>query len=97
MSFRALGDRIFVRADKPEDRIGHIVIPDSAKKRPRQGVVIYTGPGMLTKTGARWPMPVKPGDRILYTDNPFPEIEIAGEKLLAMHDNDVIAVVENDR
>jgi chaperonin GroES len=98
MSFKACGDRVFVRPDKAADRTrGGLIIPDVAKERPKQGIVVYAGPGMLMKTGARWPMPVKPGDRILYTDNAFPEIEIAGEKLLAMHDNDVIAVVENDR
>lgn len=98
MSFKALGDRVFVRPDVPEERIGSLIIPHSARKKVGTGLVKYHGPGMLTKTGERWPMPLRVGDRVMFnSDMPFMEVEIAGEKLLAMRDNDVFAVVENDR
>lgn len=99
MSFRALGDRVFVRPDKAADRSdsGLIIIPDKAKKAPLQGIVVYAGPGMLTTKGDRWPMPVRVGDRVIYLDNPYPEVTIAGEKLLSMRDDTILAVVENDR
>lgn len=98
MSFRALGDKVFVRPDKKRDRTeSGLFIPATAKDPVTQGIVVYAGPGMLMKTGERWPMPVKPGDRIIYLDNPYPKVEIAGEELLEMHDDTILAVVENDR
>lgn len=99
MSFRALGDRVFVRPDKAKDKTdsGLLFIPGNAQKKPQQGIVVYCGPGMLMKTGERWPMPVRPGDRVIYYAADYVEVTIAGEKLLSMHDNDLVAVVENDR
>lgn len=92
-----MNDRVYVRPDKAPERVGNIIIPDSAKKRPQQGVVVYAGPGMVTKDGGRWPMPVRPGDRVIYIDNNYIEVEIAGEKLIVMRDDTILAVVENDR
>jgi chaperonin GroES len=94
--FTPLGARVFVRPDKPADRQGSIVIPDSAKKPAGTGVVVAFGPGMLMKNGRRWPMPdIKRGDRVVYNGrNPYPVVKLDGEDLLGMHDDDVLAVVD---
>jgi co-chaperonin GroES (HSP10) len=91
-----LGARIFVRPDKPQDKIGNIFIPDNAKKPASTGVVVAFGPGMLTKKGKRWPMPpINRGDRVVYqSQNPYPVVKLDGVKLLSMYDDDVLAVVD---
>jgi chaperonin GroES len=94
--FSPLGARVFVRPDKPEDRFGSIIIPDSAKKPAFTGVVVAFGPGMLMKNGRRWAMPeIQRGDRVVYQVlNPYPVVELDGVRLLSMHDDDILAVVE---
>jgi co-chaperonin GroES (HSP10) len=95
-TLRPLGARILIKPDKPADRIGSLIIPDSAKKPTDTGVVVSMGPGMLMKDGGRWEMPAcKPGDRVIYNArNPFVQIELNGEKLLQMRDDDLLAVIE---
>ena len=90
-----LGARIFIKPDVPADRVGRIIIPDSAKKPAKTGVIVAMGPGMLCSDGTRWPMPdVKPGDRVVYNEqNPWPRIKIGDVEYLQMRDDDVLAVV----
>lgn len=98
MSFKALGDRVFIRPDKRRGvSDGGLIIPETAKDPVTQGIVIYCGDGMLMKDGNRWPMPVRPGDRVIYIDNLYPKVTIAGEELIMMRDDTILAVVENDR
>lgn len=102
MSFKALGDRIFIKADKGVDKVGSIFLPPSAVEKHRRengltGIIRYIGPGMHTEA-TRWPMPdVKAGDRVIYLDQPWTKVEILGEELLSVAQEGVIAVVENDR
>jgi chaperonin GroES len=98
ISFRPLGARIIVRPDRPAEKIGRIIIPQSARKKTDTGTVVAMGPGMLCKDGTRWPMPlISIGDRVMYEGRaPFVEVEINGEKLLQMRDDNVLAVVEED-
>jgi chaperonin GroES len=104
MSFRCLGDRILVKADKPPEKTrGGLFIPATAAKSEQRkngltGVVRYIGPGMLTDQGERWPMPdVRVGDRIVYLDQPWPTVKLADEELVSLRDIAILAVVENDR
>jgi co-chaperonin GroES (HSP10) len=94
--FSPLGARVLVKPDKPAEKIGSIIIPDSAKKPAQLGIVAAMGPGMLCKDGERWPMPdVKVGDHIVYrAQDPFPKVKIGDVEYVAMHDDDVLAVVE---
>lgn len=94
--FHPLGSRVFVRPDKPQSKVGSIFIPDNAKKPADTGIVVAMGPGMLCKDGSRWAMPdCRPGDRVVYISrNPFPEVTFGDEKVLSMHDDDILAVVE---
>ena len=98
MSFEPLGDRIFVRADNPEaiTKSG-LIIPDLARKATGTGIVRFAGPGMLMKTGARWPMPVKVGEHVIFdAQAPYSTVEIGGEKLLSMRDDVLLAVIESE-
>jgi len=93
-----IGDKILVKPDEPEARTkGGIWIPDNAKKPTGTGVVAALGPGMLTKSGGRWPMPdVKPGDRIIFSAvEHWPTVEVGGVKYLQLRDNAVLAVFED--
>lgn len=101
MTFRALNDRVLVKADSPPEKVGSIYLtPGTARavqqKRGRTGIVRFIGPGIVTMAGERFPMAdVKVGDRVIFLDQPWPETEIAGEKLLSMRDDVILAVVEN--
>lgn len=93
-----LGNRILVRADKPDERSkGGIWIPDNAKKPTGTGVVVAMGPGMLMKDGRRWAMPdFKPGDRVIFDAREnFPRVELNGQTLLSMRDDHMLAVLES--
>lgn len=103
MSFTALNDRIFIKPDPAQDKVGSLYLPPAAAERRRReqgctGIVRHMGPGLLQKDGTRAEMPdVKVGDRVIYLDQPWTETEIAGEKLLSIRTGGIIAVVENDR
>jgi chaperonin GroES len=95
MSFKCLGDHILIRPLEEKYR-GVLVIPATAKKdQPQMGVVIAMGPGMLMKNGKRWPMPdCRPGDTIIFNKHGGTSIELAGEKLRVIRDENVDAVLE---
>jgi chaperonin GroES len=95
VSFRPLSDRILVKPDVAEERVGRIIIPDAAKEKPARGVIVAMGPGVLHKNGGRMPMPdVRPGDRVYYSKYSGTEIKLDGAQHLVMREDDVMAVVE---
>jgi chaperonin GroES len=97
MTFRALNDRVLVKADEaPGITKGGIIIPDSAKEKTRMGIVRHVGPGSVMADGTRWPIDegIKVGARVVFVDQPWPTVELAGEKLLSMRDDVILAVME---
>ena len=95
MTIRPLHDRIVVqRIDEGEQKVGGIIIPDSAKEKPQQGKVIAAGQGKSKDDGKRVPLDVKPGDRILFGKYSGQEIKLEGDEYLIMREDDVLAVVE---
>ena len=95
MNVRPLHDRIIVqRLDEGEQRVGGIIIPDSAKEKPQQGKVIAAGNGKAKDDGKRIPLDVKAGDRILFGKYSGQEITIDGEEYLIMKEDEVLAVME---
>src|SRR5712691_6294395 len=95
MHLRPLHDRIVVRRiDEAEQRVGGIIIPDSAKEKPQQGTVIAAGHGKGTDAGKRVPLDIKAGDRILFGKYSGDEITLDGEEYLIMKEDDVLAVIE---
>ncbi|HRI18350.1 MAG: co-chaperone GroES [Caulobacteraceae bacterium] len=95
MAFRPLGDRVLVRRVEEEEKTkGGIIIPDSAKEKPQEGLVISVGPGARDESGKLVPLDVKAGDRILFGKWSGTEVKIDGEDLLIMKESDVLGVVE---
>jgi chaperonin GroES len=95
MNIRPLHDRIIVhRLDEGEQKIGGIIIPDSAKEKPQQGKVIAAGEGNTRKDGKRTPLDVKAGDRILFGKYSGQEIRLDGKDYFIMKEDDVLAVIE---
>jgi chaperonin GroES len=96
MHVRPLHDRIIVdRIDEGEQQVGGIIIPDSAKEKPQQGMVIAAGLGKATKKGdARIPLDVKAGDRILFGKYSGQEIKLDGKDYFIMKEDDVLAVLD---
>ena len=96
VALRPLHDRILVeRIEEDEQKVGGIIIPDTAKEKPQQGKVIAVGAGKVEKDGKRLPLDVKDGDTILFGKYSGQEIKIDGEELLIMREDEVLAVLED--
>ena len=95
MNVRPLHDRIIVqRIEEGEQKIGGIIIPDSAKEKPQQGKVIAVGQGKVKDDGTRTPLDVKAGDLILFGKYSGQEIKLDGEEYLIMREDEVLAVLD---
>jgi len=97
MSIRPLHDRLIIqRLDEGEQKVGGIIIPDSAKEKPQQGKVIAAGNGKSKDDGTRTPLDVKAGDRILFGKYSGQEIKLDGEEYLIMREDEVLGVIDGD-
>ena len=98
MKVRPLHDRIIVqRLDEGEQRIGGIIIPDTAKEKPQQGKVIAVGKGKVKEDNSRQPLDVKNGDTILFGKYSGQEIKIDGEDYLIIREEEVLAVLDSKK
>ena len=96
MNVRPLHDRIIVhRIEEGEQKVGGIIIPDSAKEKPMQGKVIAAGNGKSKDDGKRVPLDVKAGDTILFGKYSGQEIKLDGEEYLIMREDEVLAVMDH--
>jgi chaperonin GroES len=95
MKVRPLHDRIIVqRIEEDEQRVGGIIIPDTAKEKPQQGKVIAVGKGRLEKDGKVTPLDVKAGDTVLFGKYAGQEIKIDGAEYLIVREEEVLGVIE---
>jgi chaperonin GroES len=95
MSFRPLHDRVLVRRIESEDKTaGGIIIPDTAKEKPQEGVVVSTGTGTRDDNGKLQALDVKAGDTILFGKWSGTEIKIDGEDLIIMKESDILGVLD---
>jgi chaperonin GroES len=89
-----LNDKIVVKRLEAEDKTtGGILLPDSAKEKPKQGKVLSLGEGKRLENGKRAPFQVKEGDTVLFTSYAGSEVTVDGEEYLIMTEDDVLAVV----
>ena len=96
MNARPLHDRILVqRIEEGEQKVGGIIIPDSAKEKPQQGKVVAVGQGKVKDDGKRQPLDVKDGDTILFGKYSGQEIKIDGEDYLIMREEEVLAILNS--
>jgi chaperonin GroES len=90
-----LNDKIVVKRLEAEEKTpGGIVLPDTAKEKPRQGKVLSLGEGKLMDSGKRAAFQVKEGDRVLFSSYAGNEVTIDGEEYLIMTEEDILAVVD---
>ena len=92
---KPLNDRVIVKAITAEETTrGGIVLPDTAKEKPKQGKVLSIGDGKLLDNGKRAALQVKEGDRVLFSSYAGNEVTVDGEEYLIMSEDDILAVVE---
>ena len=95
MKVRPLHDRILVkREEDSEEKIGGIIIPDTAKEKPQRGKVVAAGNGKIADDGKRIALDVKSGDRILFGKYSGNEVKIDGDDYLLLREEDVLAILE---
>jgi chaperonin GroES len=95
MKVRPLHDRIIIeRIDEGEQKVGGIIIPDTAKEKPQQGKVIAVGKGRVEKDGKVTPLDVKAGDTILFGKYAGQEIKLDGNEYLIIREEEVLGVIE---
>tara|TARA_Y100000817_G_C16694406_1_gene471848 strand:- start:51 stop:338 length:288 start_codon:yes stop_codon:yes gene_type:complete len=94
MNIRPLHDRVIVRRmDEEKTSPGGIVIPDSATEKPIKGEVLAIGKGKLLENGDVRPLDVKVGDKILFGKYSGTEVNVDGEDLLVMREDDITAII----
>ncbi len=90
-----LNDKIVVERLEADDKsVGGIILPDSAKEKPKQGKVLAVGDGKALDDGKRAPFQVKVGDRVLFTSYAGSEVTIDGKEYLIVTEDDLLAVVD---
>ncbi len=95
MKFRPLHDNVLVkRLDTTEEKVGGIIIPDTAKEKPQEGNVLAVGPGKLQDDGIRRALGVVVGNKILFGKYAGTEITVEGEELLVLRESDLLGVIE---
>ena len=95
LNIRPLNDKIVVKRVEAEEKTkGGIVLPDTAKEKPKEGVVMALGTGKLLENGERATFQVKAKDRVIFSSYAGTEVKIDGEEYLILNEDDVLAVVE---
>jgi chaperonin GroES len=95
MNVRPLRDRVLVkRVEEPEQRIGGIVIPDTAREKPQRGRVIAVGSGRVTDDGKTIPLDVKAGDHVLVGKYSGTDIKLDGEEYVIVREDEILGVAE---
>jgi chaperonin GroES len=95
MKMRPLNDRVLVvRIGEKEKTSGGIVIPETAKEKPREGKVISVGPGKWDDKGKRIPLEVKKDDRVLFDKYAGNEIKIDGVEHLILREDEILGIME---
>ena len=92
---RPLNDKIVVKRLEAEEKTkGGIVLPDTAKEKPKEGKVISVGQGKMLDNGSRASLTVKENDRVIFSSYAGTEIKLSGEEFLILSEDDVLAIVE---
>lgn len=95
VNLKPLGDKILIkRVEADEKTAGGILLPDSAKEKPKEGKVVVLGDGKALDDGSRAQFQVKKGDTVLFTSYAGNEITAGGEEYILMSEGDIMAVVD---
>ena len=95
LNIRPIGDKVIIkRVESEEKTAGGIVLPDSAKEKPKRGVILAVGTGRLLDDGRRSDMQVKKNDEVVFTSYAGTEIKVEGEDYMIMDESDILGVIE---
>ena len=96
IKLQPLGDRLVVEREQAEEvTAGGIVLPDSAKEKPRRGKIVSVGDGRVLDDGTRSTMQLKKGDEVLFSSYAGTEVKIGDKEYLIMDESDVMAIIED--
>ena len=94
LNIRPLGDKVIVkRVDAEEVTAGGIVLPDSAKEKPKRGIILAIGNGKLLDDGTRSDMQVKKNDEVIFTSYAGTEIKVDGDEYMIMDESDILGIM----
>jgi chaperonin GroES len=94
VAIKPLEDRIVIKQVEAEQTTASgLVIPDTAKEKPQEGVVVAVGPGRIDDNGNRVPLDIAEGDKVIYSKYGGTEVKYAGEEFLVLSARDVLAIV----
>ncbi|MCH8054005.1 MAG: co-chaperone GroES [Planctomycetes bacterium] len=96
LGIRPLGDKVIIkRVDAEDVTAGGIVLPDSAKEKPKRGLIKAIGDGKLLDSGERSQLQVKKNDEVLFTSYAGTEVKVGGEEYIIMDESDILAVLDS--
>lgn len=94
MAFTPLHDRVLVRRVESDEKTkGGLIIPESAKEKPAEGIIVAVGAGAKDEDGDRIAMDVKTGDKVLFGKWSGTEVTLDGEELLIMKESDIMGII----
>ncbi|GKY87002.1 co-chaperone GroES [Sinisalibacter aestuarii] len=94
MAFTPLHDRVLVRRVEGEEKTaGGLIIPDSAKEKPAEGIIVAVGAGARDEDGDRIPLDVKEGDKVLFGKWSGTEVTVDGTEMLIMKESDIMGII----
>ncbi len=94
LNIRPLGDKVIVQRVEAESKTaGGIVLPDTAKEKPKRGIVQAVGNGRLLDDGTRSEMSVKKKDEVIFTSYAGTEIKVSGEDFMIMDESDILGII----
>jgi chaperonin GroES len=92
---KPLGENVLIRRVEAEEKTaGGILLPDAAKEKPKEGIVVAVGDGKLLDDGKRAPFTVVAGNRVIFSSYAGNEVKVDGEDLLLIAESDILAIVE---
>jgi len=95
MKVKPLGDKILVKRIEAEEKTkGGILLPDTAKEKPKEGKIVEVGSGKLLDDGSRAAFQVKRGDRVIFSSYAGTEVKVNGEEYLIMSEEDILAIID---
>lgn len=95
LSIRPLHDKVIIKRLEAEAKsAGGIVLPDSAKEKPKRGTIVSVGAGKLLDSGERQPLQVRSGDQVLFSSYAGTEVKVNGEEMIIMDESDILAVLD---
>lgn len=94
-SIRPLGDKVLIkRLEAEQQTSGGIILPDTAKEKPKRGKVVAVGEGKLLDDGKRAAFQVKAGDEVIFSSYAGSEVKLGNDEFMVMGEEDILAVVE---